>query len=135
MAPEPDSPDTIPSSVQRVVLAVEPIDAHAFQGEADLGQSPVFVEVPKDGSVDVEIRREGYQTQSITLDGSEGKRSIKLVKETRPDQATPAKGKLRPKSTPAGKPGPAKQERPAKQKRPATQKPSIGGSEIINPWG
>src|SRR5690606_30010613 len=38
-------PPEVPPVSRQVVLAVEPIDAHVFRGETDLGQSPVFVDI------------------------------------------------------------------------------------------
>ena len=110
-------PAEVPPVVRQVVLAVEPIDAHVFRGETDLGQSPVFVDINEGEQARLEIRREGFETQEVVLNGSEGRRSIKLTPEAKksvPLRRAPALPKARP---------------------PARPKPSIGGSEIINPWG
>jgi len=114
-------PPEVPPVSRQVVLAVEPIDAHVFRGETDLGQSPVFVDINEGEQAVLEIKRDGFETQTVVLNGSEGRRSIKLtaeVKEPPPVRRAP----------PWPKPKPT--ERPK-----ATPKPSIGGSEIINPWG
>lgn len=114
-------PPEVPPVSRQVVLAVEPIDAHVFRGETDLGQSPVFVDINEGEQAVLEIKRDGFETQTVVLNGSEGRRSIKLtaeVKEPPPVRRAPP----RPKPKPT--------ERPK-----ATPKPSIGGSEIINPWG
>jgi hypothetical protein len=110
--------------VRQVVLAVEPLDAQVLHGDNDLGKIPVFVEVKEGEKVTVSISREGYASQEVELDGSEGRLSIKLEKETK---AAPARVRRVPKR-PAAKPKPQPKAAPKK-------KPSIGGGEIINPWG
>jgi hypothetical protein len=106
--------------MRQVVLAVEPLDAKVFAGEQDLGKIPVFVDVQDGKTVSVEVTRDGYLSQTLELDGSEGRLSIKLEKE----KAAPP---------PARAPrAPAPKARP---KAPQKKKPSIGGGEIINPWG
>jgi len=106
----------------RVVLAVEPIDAHVYRGDADLGRSPVFVDLGDQEQVTVQIEREGFEPKSIVLDGTERKLSVKLspVERSRPEKRIPA----RPK--PQVRPG---------EKRQESDKPSIGSAEIIDPWG
>lgn len=105
----------------QVVLAVEPLDAHVFREGQDLGQSPVIVSLDSGGEVTLQIRRDGYEDQTVVLDGSEPRRSIKLNRKTK-ETAEHAKPKPKPQLKP--KPGPA----------PKQPKPSIGGNEIINPW-
>jgi len=104
-----------------VAVAAEPIDAEVWQGDQNLGTPPVIVDVPEGKSVDIEIRRAGYLTKKIVLDGKEPKLMVKLDRE----HAAPAPA-LRPKS---GRPAPAS-EPPAKPK----PKSSISGGEIVNPW-
>lgn len=120
---EPDVavvPPEVPPVSRQVVLAVEPIDAHVFRGETDLGQSPVFVDINDGEQAVLEIKREGFETQAVVLNGSEGRRSIKLTAEV--NESPVRRAPPRPKPEPAGHPK-------------AAPKPSIGGSEIINPWG
>ncbi|HEU5074858.1 MAG TPA: serine/threonine-protein kinase, partial [Polyangiaceae bacterium] len=105
-----------PPAMVQVVLAIEPLDARVFRGDTDLGPSPVIVPVNPNESVTLEIKRNGYITQSVVLDGTESKRSIKLARtKKKPAAAVPPEG--------------------AASKAPASSRPSIGGSEIINPWG
>jgi serine/threonine-protein kinase len=107
-----------PSSTQ-VVLAAEPIDAHVFRGGTDLGQSPVAIEVENGKTVELDISRDGYRPSKITLDGSKTREIVKLDKLARGVvYHAPAPKKSEPAATPAKKP-----------------KASIGGSEIVNPWG
>jgi hypothetical protein len=101
----------------QVVLAVQPLDAHVFRGEEDLGVSPVVVEVTGDEKVSVVVRRRGYKDQTITLDASEPKRSVKLALDHS-----------------AGSGRPAAQAAPAAPPKPVKKKPSLGGGEIVNPW-
>ena len=101
------------SSAVQVVLAIEPLDARVFRGTTDLGQSPVIVSVSPNEGLTLLIKREGYASQTVTLDGTESKRSIKL---RRAKKKAPAPGAAAPKSQPS----------PARS--------NIGGSEIINPW-
>jgi serine/threonine-protein kinase len=105
----------------QVVLAVEPLTAHVFQGDKDLGSSPVVVDVPEGDKVDVEVRNDGYKPQTLTLDGSRQKLSIALepVKQRYAAPARPA-----PAARPAA---------PDEHKKPRPG-PQIGGGEIVNPW-
>jgi len=104
---------------KQVLLAAVPIDAHVFRNAEDLGQSPVMVAVDEGQSVELEIRRDGFKSDKITLDGSKTREIVKLEKLTRAGSAyRPVPGKKGESSTPAKKP-----------------KSAIGGSEIVNPWG
>jgi serine/threonine-protein kinase len=118
------TPAPVASAVasKEVALAVEPIDAHVFRDGADLGQSPVMVAVEDGKTVDLEIDRDGYKPEKITLDGTKTREIVKLVK------APHAGGAAVYHPPPAKKPDAAS---------PAPKKPKtgIGGSEIVNPWG
>ena len=104
---------------KQVLLAAVPIDAHVFRNGEDLGQSPVMVAVEVGQSVELEIRRDGYKADKITLDGSTTREVVKLDKLTRAGVGyRPTASKKPEPSVPAKKP-----------------KSSIGGSEIVNPWG
>ena len=106
---------------KQVLLAAVPIDAHVFRNSEDLGQSPVMVAVEDGHSVELEIRRDGYKTDKVTLDGSKTREIVKLDKLSRAGSA------YRP-PTAASK----KVDLGAPAKKP---KSAIGGSEIVNPWG
>jgi serine/threonine-protein kinase len=105
---------------KQVVLATEPIDAHIFRDGTDLGQSPVVIPVEAGKTVELEIQCEGYKPDKITLDGTKTREIVKLDKiahgSARP--AAIAKPSAKPAAKPSSKP-----------------KSSIGGSEIVNPWG
>jgi serine/threonine-protein kinase len=116
-AVEPPPPSNESKSIEAsdaptlVLFAAEPLDAHVFSGDTDLGATPVTLEVPQGGDVLVEVRRPGYRARTIVVDGSEKRVSIKLVAAA--DHPHPS----RPVSK--GKPRPKGWDRP---------------SEIINPW-
>jgi eukaryotic-like serine/threonine-protein kinase len=116
VTPTPAAP-----KLTQVVLAVQPLDAHVFDGDEDLGTSPVVLQVAPESPRTLEIRREGYVTQSIEIDATQPKRSIKLE-----EQKTAA---VRPTRT-TQKAAP----QPAADKPKPKPKPT-GGGEIVNPWG
>jgi hypothetical protein len=103
----------------QVVLATEPIDAHIFRDGEDLGQSPVAISVDEGKPVELEIRRDGFKPDKITLDGTKTREVVKLDKL--------AHGAVAPRPA-AAKPKP-------EAGAPKKAKSSIGGSEIVNPWG
>ncbi len=98
---------------RQVVLACEPLDAHVFKGENDLGASPVVIDVPDGQPVQVELRRNGYKPQAVLLDGSVPREVVKLERI-----AT------------GGRPAAA---RPEKSEKGGKKKGGMGG-EIVNPW-
>lgn len=117
-APEPTAASTAsapaPEPKLQVALAIQPIDAHAFVGDRDLGASPVLVEIPKGASVTVELRREGYESKTLELDGSKPRLLEKLKRS--PGNATPKAGPAKPASTPS---------------KPHS---GVAGGEIVYPW-
>jgi len=120
-APAP-APAPVAIASKEVAIAVEPIDAHVFRDGTDLGPSPVMVAVETGKTVDLEIERDGYKPQKLTLDGAKTREVVKLVK------APHAAGAAVYRPAPAKKP-----DSPSSaQKKP---KSGIGGSEIVNPWG
>jgi eukaryotic-like serine/threonine-protein kinase len=118
-APLQNEPLTKPVRTQ-VVLAVEPLDAHVFEGDKDLGKSPVLLELELEATRTLEIRRDGFKSQTIMVDASEARRSIKLeeLRAARPGSGRPAA--TRPSTV------------PDKPKKPKGQ---IGSGDIVNPWG
>jgi serine/threonine-protein kinase len=105
---------------KQVLLAAVPIDAHVFRDAEDLGQSPVMVTVEDGHSVELEIRRDGYKSDKVTLDGSKTREVVTLDKVTRAGAA------YRPVPT-----LPKRAEATAPQKKP---KSTFGGGEIQDPW-
>jgi len=117
--PKPLDPPPAPAPVEvkHVLFASEPLDSHVFHNGQDLGATPLTVDVPKGQRVTVEVRREGFKPQTLTLDGSEAKMKVKLDKL-------------------AAAPRPAPARRPSESApRPANPSPTtLGGGEIVNPW-
>jgi eukaryotic-like serine/threonine-protein kinase len=103
---------------KQVVVAADPSDAEVFAGDRSLGTSPLAVDVKEGESLELTIKRDGYLPQTVTVDATVGKRWVKL------ERARPSAGRV---------PGPL----PAKPDSKAKAKPkkSIGGGEIVNPWG
>ena len=110
-APE-ETPPTPDDMTIQVVLAISPIDAHAFEGETDLGTSPVIVQVPHGKSIDLVVKRAGYSDKTVSVDGTKTKLSVNM------DPVPSSRPAIRAKPKPKPKPKP----------RPA------GGGEIVNPW-
>jgi hypothetical protein len=106
------------------VLAVEPLDAHVFRGNLDLGASPVVIEVPEGTGVALTIRREGYADTALTLDGARSREIVKLEPRARPRSPSQRRA-------PAALAAPKPSARPAAPKNPP--KP-LGDGEIVNPW-
>jgi serine/threonine-protein kinase len=134
---EPPKTETPPAPTapvpvkKRVVLAVEPIDAHVFRGDQDLGESPVDVEIDEGSTADLEIRREGFKTKKLSLDGSEPRQSVKMERDAQVVLRAPV-----PKARPQPKAGQSKAGQPkaADPKSKPKPKPAIGGGEIVDPW-
>jgi serine/threonine-protein kinase len=123
-APQPQA-----AASKDVAIAIEPIDAHVWLGDKDLGASPVFVEVKDGQTLAVEVRREGFKSQTLVLDGKEPKRSVKLERQPGAKLGRPVpKGVADP--TPVATPQPTPQPQPKPKSKPA-----MGGGEIVNPWG
>ncbi|MDX2054941.1 MAG: serine/threonine-protein kinase [Polyangiaceae bacterium] len=115
--PEPASANSSEApptpAVRQVLLAVDPLEAHVFEGEHDLGTSPVSISVTEGHPKTVRAERPGFATKELVLDGSIAKASLKLERVK------------------AARPAPKPAAPPAKA---AKKKPSIGGGEIVNPW-
>jgi serine/threonine-protein kinase len=105
---EPVESDVIVT--QQVMLAVDPLDAHAFIGDQDLG-------------VELQIRRAGYVTEELKLDSSLPRRTVTLKRISAPARPqAPAAPKARPKT---------EAKAPA---APAPRRSTLGGGELVDPW-
>jgi len=124
-APQPAAPAPLPAEPASapVAIAVEPIDAEVFRDGASLGTSPIVVEVPEGKLVELMVKRSGYASQRIVLDGKQPKLMVRLEREK--NAATGA----RPR--PAAARPPAAPQPEAPKPKP---KPQVGGGEIVNPW-
>jgi len=113
------APETV-TVAKQVALAVVPSEAHVFDGDKDLGTSPVLVEVEEGKSLTLSVRMEGYKPLELLVDGSKPRESVKLERlPTRSGYAAHA---------------PAKKPEPKPEAKPAKKKPGLGGGEIVNPW-
>jgi serine/threonine-protein kinase len=121
--PKAQAPTVLPKEdfaiMRQVALAVEPLDARVYRGGQDLGTSPVVIEVEEGKIVNIEIRRDGYKSRTIKLDGTSPKASVKLERVAAPARWTRARPEKLPGQAPSQKPKP---------------KPNLGGGEIVNPW-
>lgn len=115
-APAPLPAPAPAANVRHVLFASEPLDSHVFQNGQDLGSQPLTVDVPAGEKVVVEVRRDGFRPQKVTLDGSEAKMKIRLIKLPGRPQVSRPNG-AEPKAAPAGGSG-----------------TSLGGGDIVNPW-
>lgn len=106
---------------KQVALAIVPQGAHVFDGDRDLGTSPVLLEVEEGQTRTLSVRMEGYKDKELVIDGSEARKSVQLERASRAG----AGATLRPISKRA--------EVKADPKAPP-KKASLGGSEIVNPW-
>ncbi len=105
-------------AIRQVVLATQPIDAHGFIANVDLGPSPIVVDIPEATTKVIEIRRAGFASKSVTLDGSEGRLSVLLDKNSgRLDNAH---------SLPANK--------NSKRDNSSHSNSTMGGGELSDPW-
>jgi hypothetical protein len=77
-----------PEKTRDVALVLFPLDARVVVGDHDLGAMPVTVKVPEGQSVNAEVRRDGYWTRKLRLDGSKTRIVVGLVK--REGNAPPA---------------------------------------------
>jgi eukaryotic-like serine/threonine-protein kinase len=103
----------------QVILGAQPMDAHVYRGEEDLGASPVVVDVPEGEIVTLVVRREGYASKTVKLDGRERKVAITLEAVKSPTAAAPVR------RAPAAAPAPKNTAQPAK--------PKFGG-DVVDPW-
>ncbi|MEJ7732841.1 MAG: serine/threonine-protein kinase [Polyangiaceae bacterium] len=114
-----------PAKRTMVALAWTPNAAVGYRDGQAL-RSPVNIEVEEGKPATVEIKADGYEPVTVTLDGTEGAKQVDLVSHTRPGPRNPSAktGPIKPPAGPAPKPGPAK---------PGPAKPGPAG-EVVDPW-
>ncbi len=115
--PAAAAPPTTPV-LKQVALAVVPQEAHVFDGDQDLGTSPVLLSVEPGKTLKLSARMEGYKDLELNIDGSSPRESVKL--ERLPVAKSGYVPRPQPKKTPESK--------------PETKPKSVGGSEIVDPW-
>lgn len=123
--PVPAPPVALPAQAAKttsVAIGADPMDAEVFRDGTSLGTVPVVVEVTEGQTVTVEVRRTGYMTSTLELDGKETRASVKLE----PDKAVAPARTTRPA---------ARAPRTAPESGGAKKGGSLGGGEIVNPWG
>jgi len=124
LAAAPPPSVTIDNNVtlsKQVALAVSPAEAHVFQGDRDLGASPVVLEVEEGKSLAVSVRMDGYKDLELNVDGSKDRESVKL-------ERLPTRGGG------VAHPQPRKPTPDVKAETKPKKKGGIGGGEIVNPW-
>ncbi|MCC6215630.1 MAG: serine/threonine protein kinase [Polyangiaceae bacterium] len=67
------------SDARAVALVLSPIDAEVFQGDTNLGMMPVTVRVRAGESSTLEVRREGFHSRRVSVDGSQPRVLVRLV--------------------------------------------------------
>lgn len=72
----PDAPDDADSKV--VALVLSPVDARVFRGKSDLGPMPLSIRLRSGQRMELEVRRPGYRTKTISIDGSEPRKVVEL---------------------------------------------------------
>ncbi|MFO1463285.1 MAG: serine/threonine-protein kinase [bacterium] len=104
--PPPDAPAAPPPDARPTKISVEPIeappkkivtlsvvpsDARVFQGERDLGTQGLKVEVEAGAVLELEVRRKGFKSRKIRIDGSQPSLSVQLEREAAPKKRNPPK--------------------------------------------
>jgi serine/threonine-protein kinase len=104
-------------ALKEIVLAFDPSDAEAFQGEKSLGKSPLVIKLKPGEKVQLKIQREGYEPLEFPVDERTERQSVKL-KPKEVKHAEPPK----PSTTPVAPVRPVYRPR----------KPS---GDVVDPWG
>jgi len=108
-----------------VAVAVDPLSAHVFRGEHDLGSSPVMIEMGKE-PLQLVAKAAGFLPQAFIVDGTVTKISVRLEPLDAPAKA------------PAVRPATKSSARPPKQTGRSTgassKKSTEGSGELVNPW-
>jgi hypothetical protein len=112
----------LPSSTwcKQVALAIVPQAAHVFDGDKDLGTSPVLLQVEEGKPRTLSVRMDGYKEKELVVDGSEPRKSVQLERATSRSAAVAGRPvSKRVESTPEAAP---------------KKGGSLGGGEIVDPW-
>jgi serine/threonine-protein kinase len=76
--------ETVAPSKREVHFVLSPIDSHVFKGDEDLGPMPVSIEVQDGTPLTLSVRRKGYTTRRVVVDGSETRVVVGLMREAQP---------------------------------------------------
>ncbi len=120
-APTTAAPTGKPERI--VAVAGSPESAYAMHGGEKLAL-PATIHVAEGEKVTIEVKADGYVSQTIELDGSSLSRTVRLEKVATAPTAKPA-------TTGGSRPGPGPRPPATGPKQPP---PAGGGSEIRDPW-
>lgn len=67
-------------ATREVHFVLSPIDSHVFRGDDDLGPMPVSVQVVEGTPQTLTVRRKGYTTRRVVVDGSETRVVVGLMR-------------------------------------------------------
>ncbi len=110
-APDPASPPaervetsspvvaTVADPVMTVNLAAEPIDAHVFRGQEDLGQIPLLVQLLPGQIEYLVLQRPGYKPHPLVIDGSKPSYAIRMTRLAGPPTPVASEAIASPTST------------------------------------
>lgn len=84
-----EAPTSAGEVTTTVNLAAEPIDAHVFRGNKDLGQIPILVQLKPGQRVALTFRRDGYLPYHLVIDGSKPSYAIRMKHRTDKVTAVP----------------------------------------------
>ncbi len=115
-------PPPPPAASTFVAVAVQPLVAHVFRGEEDLGSSPVMIELGTE-PVELVAKAIGFAPRTFVVDGSEKAVTIRL--DALPPPAAPGVPP-RSKKKPAAK--------ASSSSSGSTKKPGDSSGELVNPW-
>jgi hypothetical protein len=74
-----DEPAPLRGGFREVALIILPIDAEVWQADKNLGMMPVTLNVKEGDRSTIEVRRRGYASRRVTVDGSRARVVIRLV--------------------------------------------------------
>ncbi|MGC4090523.1 MAG: hypothetical protein QM756_22170 [Polyangiaceae bacterium] len=86
-APVPAAADRVgvaTRAVHEVHFVLSPIDSHVFRGDEDLGPMPVSVQVEEGSPATLTVRRKGYMTRKVVVDGSDTRVVVGLMRAEPP---------------------------------------------------
>jgi hypothetical protein len=108
-APAPDSTqplvEPIPSvTKKRVSLSVVPSDSHIYRDGEDLGTRSAVVSVEEGATVEIEVRRRGFKTKKVLLDGNQEEWTVRLDREPGIKRPSPPKDQKKEETKPNNPP-------------------------------
>jgi hypothetical protein len=78
----------VPARATREVhFVLSPIDSHLFRGDEDLGPMPVSVQVEEGTSMTLTVRRKGYNTRKVVVDGTDTRVVVGLIRAEPPQSS------------------------------------------------